>query len=54
MNRWHPALILAGNIVCGLWLAGGGLFYLLRFSMTFYVANKSAVDSVLGRFLGHP
>lgn len=45
-NKWRKAASLAADILCGAWLAGGSLFFFLRFSMTFYAENKAAVDSV--------
>lgn len=39
-----------GLIVAAVWIAGGTLFFLLRFTSVFYLANKEAIDTVVNRF----
>jgi hypothetical protein len=39
-----------GLIAAVLWIAGGTLFFLLRFTSAFYLANKDAIDAFVGRF----
>jgi hypothetical protein len=34
-----------------IWILGGTLFFLVRFSSVFYYANKDSVDSILNRIL---
>lgn len=50
-NRGMKPLHILGNILGALWIAGGMLFFLIRFSSIFYHSNKSALDSLLNRLL---
>ena len=53
-ERGAPLYAL-GNVFGAVWILGGTLFFVMRFSSVFYQANRSAIDSILERFLGwHP
>jgi hypothetical protein len=45
------ALRLLGLIACAIWILGGTLFFLVRFSSVFYHANKESVDALFSRIL---
>ena len=46
---------LLGDVCGAVWILGGTLFFVMRFSSVFYEANRSAIDGALERLLGwHP
>jgi len=48
-SHLEKVLRLFGNAIGALWIAGGMLFFLIRFSSIFYYSNQSALDSLLSR-----
>ena len=48
----HGTVRLLCLAAAAIWILGGTLFFLVRFSSVFYHANKDSIDSVLNRILG--
>ena len=42
----------AGLTLAALWIFGGTLFFLIRFSYRFYVANEHTIAGLFGKFSG--
>lgn len=47
----HGTVRLLCLAAAAIWILGGTLFFLVRFSSVFYYANKDSVDSILNRIL---
>lgn len=46
---WSTVLYVAANILAGIWIAAGTLFFIARFWAAFYHANQAAIDGFLNR-----
>jgi hypothetical protein len=42
-----PLVVLLGNLLGLVWMGGGTLFFLLRFSSVFYQANQWSIDKLI-------
>lgn len=51
-NHWVKIARCAACVVGALWMAGGTLFFLVRFGSVFYRANQPAIDKVVERLTG--
>jgi hypothetical protein len=51
-NRWVNAARFGGYVLGALWMAGGTVFFFVRFGSVFYRANQSAIDKVIGMLTG--
>lgn len=45
--RWQTL----GLVLAGVWIFGGAVFFLLRFSLLFYLDNQMAIERAIGGFL---
>ena len=45
----RPAIRAFGTSVAALWIFGGAAYYYVRFSMTFYEANRAAFEDLASR-----
>ena len=50
-QRAIPLRVFA-NVLGAVWILGGTLFFVARFSSVFYQANRGAIDGALERLLG--
>lgn len=44
-----PFWRVVGNALAAIWIVGGTLFFLVRFTAVFYRANQDAIDRLLER-----
>ncbi len=47
----HGTVRLLCLAVAAIWIIGGTLFFIVRFSSVLYYANKDPIDSILNRIL---
>jgi len=51
-NLWRKTAQSAVQVVAALWMAGGTVFFLVRFGSVFYRANQFAIDKMLEKLTG--
>lgn len=51
-NGWAKTARSVGCTLGALWMAGGTIFFFVRFGSVFYRANQSAIDKVVEMLTG--